>query len=123
MNRFALSVIIQRGRNNKRGSNVITYQQIGEFLQQTQRLSASLRDLNRALVPVMQLSERLGRMDVDLAVQQEVISHEIRSMEVLGDLLRKCGVACRTSREDDRAEEHASDLSAWQAGQMVHTGR
>ena len=123
MNRFALWVVIQRGRNNKRGSNVITYQQIGEFLQQTQRLSASLRDLNRALVPVMQLSERLGRMDADLAVQQEVISHEIRSVEVLGDLLKKCGFGSRTSREGDGAEEHPSDLSEWQARQMVHTGR
>jgi len=66
---------------------VINYQQIGDFLQQTQRLSTSLRELSEALRPVVQLTERLGQMDSDLTAQRDSMYHEIRSVELLGDML------------------------------------
>ncbi len=68
---------------------MITYHNIGKFLQSTKILSDHLRQLKEVLAPVIQVAEIIDSHNLELARTRDKMYHEIRSVEVLGEFLKK----------------------------------
>jgi len=68
---------------------VITLHEVKGIIQKTAALSSYIVQLNQLLPEVVQLSEKLRDLSEDLALEQDHMTANIRSVEVLGELLRK----------------------------------
>lgn len=68
---------------------MITLHEVKGIIQKTAALSSYIIQLNQLLPEVVQLTEKLRHLSEDLTLDQDHMTAKIRSVEVLGELLRK----------------------------------
>ena len=68
---------------------MITLHEVKGIIQKMAALSSYIIQLNQMLPEVVRLSEQLRDLNEDLALDQDHMTAKIRSVEVLGELLRK----------------------------------
>ena len=67
---------------------MITLQDVRTMIQKTAALSCQIGQIDQLMHQVVQLSEELQELNEDLTLEQDRMTAKIRSVEVLGEVLR-----------------------------------
>ena len=67
---------------------MITLHEISTVMQKMAAMSNYIVQLNQLLPQVVQLFEKLDHMNQDLSVDQDRMTAKLRSVEILGEILR-----------------------------------
>jgi hypothetical protein len=108
---------------------VITFHEIRRVIQKMAVLSGHIVQLNRLLPEVIQLSEKIDSLNEDLTLERDRMTAKIRSVEVLGEILRThvyqnpTGVGReQTIGQFDAAQGQGNEESPKQQGQASDPG-
>ena len=67
---------------------MVTFHEIRRIIQKMAVLSSHIGQLNQLLPQVIQISEKIDSLNEDLTLERDRITAKIRSVEVLGEILR-----------------------------------
>ena len=67
---------------------MITFHEIRRVIQKMAVLSSHITQLNQLIPEVVQLSEKIDSLNEDLTLERDRMTAKIRSVEVLGEILR-----------------------------------
>ncbi|MCP4683902.1 MAG: hypothetical protein GY867_00490 [bacterium] len=68
---------------------MLTYHQVQGYLQKSVALSNDLRKLKELMTPVLVIFESIDRRNEELGVDRDALHGEIKSVELLGEVLRQ----------------------------------
>jgi len=71
-----------------RRTDVITFHEIRRIIQKMAVLSSHIVHMNQLLPQVIELSEKIDSLNEDLTLERDRITAKIRSVEVLGEILK-----------------------------------